>query len=215
MSVLRLFSFDDPTHRDVTRLLPWHVNGTLDGTERARVEDHVRRCVACRHELDLQQRIADAIRSDAVPTGMAKGLARLHAQFDFAGLASVGARGQAWWRRPAVLVPLVAAQLAVIAVLLFVDGSRPVPTFRTLASPSSTAYSRDAVVVIFDPAATQQRVQALLRELDARIVDGPNTRGAYTLEPPHERQAATLERLRRMPEVTFAQPAPGSTGMKP
>ncbi len=216
MSGLRLFSFDDPTHRDVTELLPWYANGTLDGTERARVEDHVRQCVACRHELDLQQRLAETIRDDTVPTGMTKGLARLHAQIDLADAAVVPTlEPMAWWRRPSLLVPLIAAQFAVIAVLLFVDKSPGVATFRTLASPSSTVYSRDAVVVIFDPATTQQRVQALLRELDARIVDGPNTRGAYTLELPNDSQAATLERMRAMPEVRFAQPAPGSAGMKP
>lgn len=216
MSGLRLFTFDDPTHRDVTELLPWYANGTLDGTERARVEDHVRQCVACRRELDLQQRLAETIRDETVPTGMAKGLARLKAQIDLDSTSIVPApRSSAWWRRPAVLVPLIAAQFAVIAVLLFVDKSPPAAVYRTLASPSSTAYSRDAVVVIFDPATTQQRVQALLRELDARIVDGPNMRGAYTLELPNDSQAASLERMRAMPEVHFAQPAPRSAGMKP
>lgn len=216
MSGLRLFSFDDPTHRDVTDLLPWYANGTLDGTERARVEDHVRQCVACRHELVLQQRLAETIRDDTVPTGMAKGLARLNAQIDLDSTSIVPApRSSAWWQRPALLVPLIAAQFVAIAVLVWMQEPEPAATFRTLASPSTTEYSRDAVVVIFDPATTQQRVQALLRELDARIVDGPNTRGAYTLELPNDSQTASLERMRAMPEVRFAQPAPGSAGMKP
>ena len=37
---MRLFNFDDPSHRDTTALLPWYLNGTLDGVERARVERH-------------------------------------------------------------------------------------------------------------------------------------------------------------------------------
>jgi anti-sigma factor RsiW len=211
---MRLFSFDDPRHRDVMQLLPRDVNGTLDGTERARVEDHVRQCVACRGELDAQLRLSDMVRGESVPPAMAQALARLHGQIDSASPARARARWP-WWQRPSLLGLLVAVQFAVILALLLMTPSEQVAPFRTLSAPPSTGLSRDAVVVVFDPAATQQRVQALLGEIDARIVAGPNARGAYTLELPAGRQAAALERMRAAPDVHFAQPAPGSVGMDP
>ena len=38
-------------HREVALLLPWYVNGALDGSERLRVERHVHSCILCRREL--------------------------------------------------------------------------------------------------------------------------------------------------------------------
>jgi len=213
---MRLFSFDDPGHGDVMQLLPWYVNGTLGGAERARVEQHVRECVACRRELESQRRLSEVVRSEAPPAALAKGLARLSAQIDAVETSDtpVGTR-LAWWRRPALLAPLVLIQLVVIATLLFVDRPAPVAEYRALSTPAVAGRAQDAVVVIFDPAVTQRRVQELLGALDARIVNGPNAHGAYTLEVPENRQAFALERLRVQPDVRFAQPAPGSAGMEP
>ena len=80
MKSMRLFSFDDPAHREAGVLLPWYVNGTLDEAERARVERHVGECVACGREVEGQRRLAEALRCAAPPSGVEEGLRSLHAR---------------------------------------------------------------------------------------------------------------------------------------
>jgi anti-sigma-K factor RskA len=218
---MRLFNFDDPAHRETILLLPWYVNGTLEGAERACVDNHVRECVACRRELEVQRQLRDHIRTpEEKAPAMLQGLARLHSKLDAQqarGNASIRAPlpGWRWWTRPGWLGVVSAAQLAIILMLVLLPRAPQQREFHTLAARQATASSSDAVVVIFDDATTQERMRQVLRDLQARIVDGPNSRGAYTLALPPGRQQAGLEALRRTPEVRFAQPAPGSDGMKP
>ena len=52
---LRIFRGSDPVHRTTQELLPWYVNGTLEGGERAQVEAHLSACLPCRRELEAQR----------------------------------------------------------------------------------------------------------------------------------------------------------------
>jgi hypothetical protein len=181
----------------------------------------VQECVACRRELEAQRQLRDHIRTpeDTNPA-MLQGLARLHSRLDpqqARGGASIRApwHGWRWWTGPGWLGVVSVAQFAVILLLLLLPRAPHDTEFHTLAARQTTAPSSDAVVVIFDDATTQERMRQVLRELQARIVDGPNSRGAYTLALPAGRQQGGLEVLRLTPEVRFAQPAPGSDGMKP
>jgi len=225
---MRLFSFDDPAHREATLLLPWYVNGTLEGAERARTDRHVRECVACKGEVEAQTLISQLIRAEDPYPQAAASLARLHTRIAQQSLPAAASRSQSepdaidgvsrirqWWQRyPWIGIGLMAQFVAVLALVLL--WQRPEPAeFRTLASPSTSTVSRDAVVVIFDSTASQEQISQLLRELDAHIVDGPNSRDAYTLDVPAESQAKALVTLRSTPWVRFAQPAPGTRGTKP
>jgi len=229
---MRLFSFDDPVHREATLLLSWYVNGTLEGAERARTDRHVRECVACKGEVEAQTLISQLIRAEDPYPQAAASLARLHARIAQQSLPANRwpaasrlesepdaidgmSRIRQWWQRhPWLGIGLMAQFIAVLTLVLL--WQRPEPAeFRTLASPSTSTVSRDAVVVIFDSAASQVQISRLLRELDAHIVDGPNSRDAYTLDLPAESQAKALVTLRNIPWVRFAQPAPGTRGTKP
>ena len=53
-------------HREVEMLLPWYVNGTLQGEELDLVPHHLRVCIVCRRELALQQRTSRAIRNSSI-----------------------------------------------------------------------------------------------------------------------------------------------------
>jgi anti-sigma factor RsiW len=229
---MRLFSFDDPVHREANLLLPWYLNGTLQGTERARVDRHVRECVACKSELEAQTRLQELVGTEDPHPEATAALARLHARMAAQPGPAGGSvlprrahhrRGatrdangvRRWWERHRWLTLGLGAQFLVVLTLI-VLWQRPEPaTFHTLGSSPASAISRDAVVVIFDSTASQERISKLLRELDARIVDGPNSHDAYTLDVPVGSQTEVLEALRRRPWVRFAQPAPGSRGTRP
>lgn len=207
---MRLFSFDDPDHREASVLLPWFVNGTLEEAERARVERHVGECVACRREVDAQRRLAEALSSAAPPSGVEAGLRSLHARLPLqAENAAPPARG--WFSALAARWPyaVIAVQLLALALLLPANLPQQAP-YRTLSSSPTAQAPANAVVVVFDAGATHASVSSLLRELRLRMVDGPNRHGAYVLEPEGGQQQA-LDALRASALVRFAQPAPGSS----
>ncbi len=54
---------DGPNRGDCAAwaLIPWYVNGTLEGEERALVEREAARCAACAAEIATQRRVADAV----------------------------------------------------------------------------------------------------------------------------------------------------------
>jgi hypothetical protein len=53
----RILEIDTQEHRRVQALLPWHVNGTLDQAEAARVEAHIDSCARCQADAALQRRL--------------------------------------------------------------------------------------------------------------------------------------------------------------
>src|SRR5262245_58576307 len=122
--MMRLFSFDDPEHRGANELLPWFVNGSLSGLERARVERHVGECVACSQEADsLRVLQALVVHDDDADRHASQALARVKARLQNPGprpratlvLQSIGSH----WREtnPWMRFALV-AQLVLVAALI-------------------------------------------------------------------------------------------------
>lgn len=128
----------------VRELLPWHLNGTLEGDEAAEVAAHLEECAACREELAATGRAAEVFAahpsaasvaawaagevsdsSDAVAAHLATCSAcREEVALAAAGLAeledpppSAGRGRRGWWMGPAaVLVVAVAAGLIWLAL---------------------------------------------------------------------------------------------------
>jgi anti-sigma factor RsiW len=217
--ILRFFRFDDPIHRDAVELMPWLVNGTLDAAERKRVESHLAQCVACRRELEAAYAVQAAVASEERDPEVATALARLHLRLDEeqAGhgprrLIRVLARR---WReaRPAVRWTL-AAQFVVIVMLavalsVLVVTNSPAPAlYRTLADAPSSNASGAVVVVVFNGGRSEQEIRRLLLRLNARVIDGPSSAGAYRLELRQGTQQVALAVLRADAAVVFAEPLP-------
>jgi len=59
-----------------SELLPWYVNGTLEGDELREVEEHLRSCVACRREVEELRELQREVQRSA-PRPPAGGLERL------------------------------------------------------------------------------------------------------------------------------------------
>jgi len=217
--ILRFFRFDDPVHRDTAELLPWLVNGTLDGGERERVESHLAQCVTCRRELEAVRALQAALASDERDPAVASALARLHARLDE---DEAGYRPRRLlhmlmrrWReaRPAVRRTL-AAQCALILVLagalgIVIASSSPPPAlYRTLGDTPTATSGRQGIVVVFKGEHAEQEIRRLLVSLNARVVDGPSSMGAYRLELRKGGQQEALALLRADPAVAFAEPTP-------
>ena len=121
---------------------------------------------------------------------------------------------------------LVIGQAAAIAALLLLLLARPAVTvtpgpFHTLASP--TVEPRGAILrIVFAETATEVEIRGLLQTVEAEIVGGPSSAGAYTLRLPGGRVAGpgedVVEKVSRLREhalvrlVEWVAPRAGSGG---
>lgn len=216
---LRFFRFDDPAHREGAELLPWLVNGTLEGLERERVERHVSQCVACRHELEAARALQAVIASDEHDPTVADSLARLRLRLE----QEESCRGALWLRRVLARAwreaqPGVRGALMVQFALIVALGSAlvivplkepPAPAlYHTLGDAPPAASARSAIAVVFNGKRSEHEIRRLLLRLKARVVDGPSAAGVYRVEVPENRQQAALALLHADPTVVFAEPMP-------
>jgi anti-sigma-K factor RskA len=205
----RILTFDSSAHSAVDALLPWYVNGTLRGDELATVEQHVRTCGQCQSEIEWLRQVFAACAAlsplEEAPmerfsvTGNA---ARPGPQFWRARLAG-------GWRTATPLVRgLLAAQLAAIVVLgaMVAVESGNKANYQTLGAESRTAPSRNAVAVVFDPAAPEAEIRRIVAGVGARIVDGPTSTHAFVLELPAVQSEQALRSLRAEVLVRLAEP---------
>ena len=202
----------DP-HRDVLALLPWHVTGTLDDADTARVEAHLHGCAECREALAVERRLDRAVVREpaTVDAGWAVMRQRLdldaphamraprHAATTF-GRAAPAARWPQWltgWR----LAPPIA--FASLAVALLIPATIPA---RFTALGSAPAPVAGNMVVIFRPETSEAVFRQTLRGSEARLVDGPTAANAYVLQVPAARRTVLLDRLRHQPQIVLAEP---------
>jgi len=229
-------------HDEVAVLLPWYVNGSLNTEERIQVDDHVRRCLACRRELALERRTLEVFHSvSPVDQSADAAFERLHdriagrvrrpgrSRFDDLVLAlrrlRAIAASRTWsgLRLPLIALPMVALMFGLVLVNLEPDdlqltggaglggSGHEAGDYRTLSKADSIAANIDDIHVIFARGTDSARIAQILQSLDAGIVGGPNSAGAYSVrlsgvKDAREREAA-IAALRNQREVVFAEPA--------
>ena len=196
--VLRL---DSATHRVVDVLLPWFVNGTLEGEERSLVERHLERCERCRREVEWLRELHAACAVVAAPGG-SPAVGQLHQRLmePPTAVQLMAARRQ---RVHPWSGAVIAAQLAVILVLgaLVVGSDESRAPYRTLSAAASSA----SLVVVFDPAATEADFRRSLRAAGARIVDGPTQANAYLLDVPADTREHAMRTLKADRHVVLVE----------
>jgi hypothetical protein len=221
-------TIDDPFSCDseAARLLPWFVTGRLTPEETARVEAHLVACAACRAEVDGQRELHRWLREEPDDAGLGPASFRKLAdrieetQRAMPAARDVSARpdGTARSRLPPWLVAVVVVQAAGLATLgatLWQQANaRLEPGFQTLSTVTGVTGVRTSpeLRVVFAPDATARDLARLLAEIDASIVDGPSSAGAYALAirstraAPEGRVAAALAQLRADARVVLAEP---------
>ena len=81
----------EPALSHPSELLPWYVNGTLEGDELREVEEHLRSCLVCRREVEGLRELRGEMQQ-AAPKPPPGGLERLMEELE-------GGRGGAWRTR--------------------------------------------------------------------------------------------------------------------
>ena len=199
-------------------LLPAYLNGTLSEAERRWVDEQLAASAEARAELTELRQMQGGLRahweSDEAPSPSARArvMAAIAAQEQApAGRASKGPQPGLGERLGAALSALFtprwvpAAALAIIVLqlglLVSMAGRHPIvgPGGSEVTPRSVDAPTR--FKLLLKPDAKQADVTALLRDLRARVIDGPNAEGAYTLgvattNPERVNEKLTLARAR-------------------
>ena len=211
------------THARAHELLPWIINGRVDGDDAAWLDEHLADCAACRAELAAERRIREAITREPTvefaPQASFNSLwKRIEADAHEAPAeaaaatprADHGPRPARASARPWLRVAL-AAQAATILVLCGVLWQRPsASAYRTVTdAPPGPIVSGPVVKAIFDDRVRLADVKEILAGSGLVIVAGPSEAGIYVLvaRDAHARtiSPATLGRLRTDPRVRFAE----------
>lgn len=223
-------------HQESMALMPWYVNGTLSASEHDMVASHLLRCAACRHESrwlnSLQMAVSENESDEAMQMGLDRAWARIgQAEAPRPSLAGhvrrFGRRLMSALRLPQLTrhQAVMAGSLALVVMLVGAMWRYPTDTapslsapYRTLSSPvvPSASHAKEAhIVVVFAPETTTRRIQALLDQVGAQLLGGPNPEGAYVLSTDEGKRAEVLRRLQGLNEVRFAQPAEGTALERP
>lgn len=171
--------------RALLELLPWYLNGTLEGAELAAVEALLLRSAEAREELEVLRRLAAAVREQeqqgnaeqAPPFEL--GWARLQRSLQ---AEARPAPQRDWWK------PGLAAAAALVVALQLGILMRPAPLdsdWQLQSGGQEQLLSGGYRVQLrFVEHAQWQQIRALLLELDAVLVDGPSTLGVVQVHVP-------------------------------
>lgn len=183
------------TRDDIGALLPFYVNGTLEGAERAEVAAAVAADPDLQAEVAALAAVRDTLRAETVQAPGDFGLARLMREIDQEAAAAprpvAGPGVSGLWRIAAVLA--LALALGQLGWIVARDSGPAV----TLAGDGG------GLLVAFAPGTTEAEMRDLLLDLDLVIIDGPTAIGLYRLVPgdPDADAAALRAALQAAPIV--------------
>ncbi len=190
---------ESASERRVLELLPWYVNGTLQGDELEDVRLALRSSLVLRREHERLARIQRLMQEDdAEHVATDRSYERLMSRIQ---------RRRRWqspvfWQAAALLV--VASGLG-----LWWNAAPTPPPFETLTTPDFAA--APSLRVVFAADVSDEVRRALLAEHGLTVDAPPTAEGVYTLVLPAAADArAIADALRADPRVTFASTPPAS-----
>lgn len=195
------------SHDEIEKLLPWFVNGTLDEERQRAVREHLQSCPQCSaaYAWACRERAAIYTEQQAVPD-VAASLARMMARIEPAAprkTASFLSRllslytGKPW-------VPLAFAVQAVLVVALGL-GVFMQTDVRQYVALGNADTGKMKIAIVFRPDTTVQRMQDILRAVNANIVAGPTVTFAYVVEVPASEEVSALRHFKLAPEISLVQ----------
>ena len=208
----RIIPLHGDLHEAAAELLPWYLTGRLDGEDAARFEAHLKVCPQCQadlaHERQLQAAMCN-LPDDEIESAD-DGWAALRPQLT--QRPGLGLRVMRQWRAGAPWLRwAVAAQFAALVIgggaalwLLQSQHVAPAGAYHTLSSAPEAVTGN--IVVVFRPDTSERDLRQTLRDIHARLVDGPTVADAYILHvaPAGRDQAVTA--LRQRHAIVLAEP---------
>ena len=226
-------------HLQLSLLLPWFVNGTLEADEQQKVEAHLKMCLTCRRELrqlsllQSQLRQSKSCGAEMLPTDPISeiNLERFWSRLEPSRetqlqqlIRRLTPRYQDLRLRPALGLALslilVVPILAAVLIPLFWQSGNPSNTasYRTLAS--STRFRPNDVRIILAAPLERDQLEQMLQTLPVpiEILEGRpmmHEHSIYVLRvDPGSPVDHTLPQLRQLPRVILAEPVIPRTNAK-
>jgi hypothetical protein len=224
------------SHQELSELLPWYVNKTLQGAELKAVEAHLTVCLVCKRELIQLQNLAQAVVQDGaldsaehasflrlkkrLHSGTKLDLNALPQQVDTSGnVSQISKAKKRGWVNNAALRPALAMAAALLLSLSVLmprhtgNDLQQASAFRTLSDgQKQEAINANEIRVVFaENVGQQQKAQILQRVHGQFISDNPTAQGVYTVRLESDIAAKHLidvvDLLRKDSNVIFAEPA--------
>ena len=216
-------TLSDKDREELSLLLPWYANGTLDADDIARVEQALAEDDALAREFDLiledQAAIVDLVSEEDVPSSISERFkAALEAEIDAPPVRQNETTGHgvvsrmmsllfpAQPRAYAAVAAMIAILLPVVALVSFEAGNQNTAQYQTASGEDPVVSDGVRMLVKFNAEVSWTQVDAFLKENAGQIVKGPTPDGFYELEFAAGTDAA--EEMERLPEIfEFALPA--------
>jgi hypothetical protein len=199
-------------------LLPWYVNGTLEGEEREQVRRELRSSLTCRLEYERLCRMRDLMREDDPEHAAAgRALERLMARIQRDRPAS-RSRNAAVWLRSARWQPLAAAAalvtLAAGMAWWWSENRAIAPaTYTTLTTNEPGDAGTPLLRLVFATGVPEEARRAIIAELGLELAAPPAADGMYTFAVPKDADAQLIAaELRADPRVAFVTTPPAREG---
>jgi hypothetical protein len=223
------------SHSDAWLQLPWLANGRLAGSERVRVEEHVRGCAQCTHEVALQRRLCEVLTEpERVTYAPGPSFRKLMDRIDgrepvtpaappTSRLRALAAARSSLWRPPGLAW---AASFVVfigflgLATTSYQWSQKPYYTHTATPAPGTES----VLHVAFVPSLSITEVGEALRSAGARVVEGPDGAGIVGVVPvagsasaadARTRLRVLALRLRGDARVRWVQPLSGAGTAEP
>ncbi|MEL7254850.1 MAG: hypothetical protein AAGL23_11790 [Pseudomonadota bacterium] len=193
-------TLSDKDREELSQLLPWYANGTLDAEDSLRVEAALESDDALAQEFDLiledQAAMIELVSEEEVPASMPERFkAALHAEInapaprdDVAqttdGFLSriFSALFPAEPRAYAAAAALVALLLPAVAIVSYDAGNQSPAEYSTASGDDPVATDSMRMLVKFKPDASMADIDAFLADNNGAFVKGPTPDGFYELE---------------------------------
>lgn len=170
---------DHVEHDDITMLLPWYVNGTLNDADRRRIDQHLAACRQCSDELSLCNEMQNATLADgAIPIPPAASASAIIERRDWRSrLRFVGDR-----RIQRVAAVLVAVGLLfVLGMMQLFPTELPNQRFTTATSAGASDAMDYVLELQFDSGVSQATRSGILQELGGTAQPISGADGVYAV----------------------------------
>lgn len=192
--------------------MPWVLQGSAAPMQDEWLKNHLEHCAACRVEFEQQTRLrlAMSLLPD-IPVDANAGLVRLMHRIDASDPQRQPVRRRSRWLVRALVAAVTIQVLGIGALGTAWWRANTAAPYRTLSQPSAPV-APGSIRVVPDPATTMADWDALLHSLRLRVVNGPNSIGAYTVAPIDGTTSTrqSLQKLRAAPGISFAEPLGGA-----
>jgi len=209
------------SHEESWLMLPWLVNGRLDGGERIRLEQHVRGCAECAREVASQRLWCETLTepervSHAPGPSFRRLMERIDAEPPQRAASSTSAmravRMSAAWRPPGLAWAASFVLCVALGTLAVTADRWSQPLFHTATAPA--AAEPGVLHIAFERSLPIGEAEQVLISAGARVVEGPDASGVFGVAPVGPAAApdgaarlhALADRLRTDPRVRWIQP---------